>query len=274
MQQIIVDDFSLNHTLNSGQFFYFYTNNDDGYIIIHRNSIFKVKQIDNVLYYSGISKEELIYFFHLDFNLNLLIHPNIDSHSLAIITTYKGLRILRQDLWQCIIGFVCSAAANIDKIKTNVELISYYFGEKVEFDGRMYYLFPEPGALDNEALLREAKTGYRAKFLYEINKIIKNDPELLEKIRSSSKSEARALLTTLPGIGSKIADCILLFALQDYEAFPVDTWVSKIFNKYYLEEELTPKQIEKVVDYYFPKGNYRGIIQQYLFHYERNNFQK
>lgn len=264
------ENFSLEHTINSGQFFYYFKEGDS-YVIITRNQIFRVKQIKDNLYYSGVDENTIRTFFQLDFDLNALYYENIPSQLEIAVKKYWGLRIIKQDLWQTIVGFVCSAAANIEKIKTNIQLISRVFGEKVVFEGKIYYLFPELGTLIDEEKLKEAKTGYRSKYLFKINQEILKNPSLLEEIGLSEEAEALSLLQTLPGVGSKVANCIALFSLQNYECFPVDTWIAKIMNNYFLlESNLSPKQIEKKIDDFFPKGNYRGIHQQYLFHYERN----
>lgn len=269
MQTTPCEDFSLKDTMESGQFFYFYRE-ENSYIIIERDNIFKVQQIDNLLYFKGTTEEKIRDFFQLDFNLNELYHPKLDAHAHLTLTTHRGLRLINQDLWQCIVGFVCSSAANIEKIKTNCRLIAHYFGEKIEFEGKSYYLFPNPGQINDITKLQLAKTGYRAQYIYAINKIVNQNPKLLEEIKQANQHQAMELLTTLPGIGTKIANCIVLFSLKHYEAFPIDTWVKKIFEKYYIGEKTTIKQIEHHIENAFPKGTYRGYTQQYLFHYERN----
>lgn len=270
MNKIFCKDFNLEHTLNSGQFFYFIEENQS-YIIITQKNIFRVKQVDNILYYSGVDEKTIRNFFQLDFDMTCLYHSKIHPQIQLSLEKYWGLRIIKQDLWQTIVGFVCSAAANIDKIKTNIRLISEFFGEKVEFEGKIYYLFPKPGSLVDEEKLKQAKTGYRAKYLYEINNIVLQNPNILKEIEESNPQKSIELLKEFPGIGSKVADCIALFSLQNYECFPVDTWIAKIMLKYFLpQDNLSAKQIEKEIDNHFPKGKFRGIHQQYLFHYERN----
>lgn len=263
-------NFSLEHTINSGQFFYYFKEGDS-YVVISRNQIFRVMQNKDKLYFSGVDEKYIRDFFQLDFNLHDLYYQEMDKQLEIALKKFWGLRIIKQDLWQTIVGFVCSAAANIEKIKTNIQLISKAFGEEVEFEGKRYHLFPEPGTLIDEKKLKEAKTGYRSKYLFEINKIILQNPHLLREIEESTPQKSIELLKEFPGIGTKVADCIALFSLQNYECFPVDTWIAKIMIKYFLfRDNLTPKQIEKEIDNFFPKGNFRGIHQQYLFHYERN----
>lgn len=271
MNELFCKDFNLEHTLNSGQFFYF-IKEEDSYVILTQKKIFRVKQVKDVLYYSGVDEKTIRNFFQLDFDLNSLYYTTIHSQTQLALETYWGLRIIKQDLWQTIVGFVCSAAANIDKIKTNIRMISEFFGKKVDFEGKTYYLFPEPGSLVDEDKLKQAKTGYRSKYLYEINNMICKNPHLLREIEESSPQRALELLKEFPGVGTKVADCIALFSLQNYECFPVDTWIAKIMIKYFLPQDtLSPKQIEKEIENYFPKGIFRGIHQQYLFHYERNH---
>lgn len=269
MKQILTKDFSLEHTIENGQFFT-YEKNNLHYYIIHKEIIFKVKQEDNILFYDNIKQEELINFFNLNLDLKSALKQIEDKPLLLAIEKYWGLRLINQDLWQCIISFICSSASNISKIKKNLNLISKTFGQKINYDNKIFYTFPKAGKIDNLEKLKLAKTGYRAKYIYETNNIIKQNPKLLEEIKNSNYKQAKQLLMTLPGIGSKVADCICLFSLAHQEAFPIDTWIKQILEKLYLENQTkTIKQLEHFIEKQFKEN--KGLKQQYLFHYARNN---
>lgn len=267
MNKIEVKDFSLKYTIESGQFFSFYFN-QEFYWIVHKNIVFKVKQEDNFLFFSGISQEDFIDFFGLDEDLKVLTCEFDDEYLLLALEKYWGLRIIREDLWQCMIGFVCSSASNIAKIKKNMFFLSEFFGEQIEFEGKKFYTFPKPGKIDNLERIKDAKTGFRAKYIYEINEFVSNNPEFLEKIQTSNYKDAKKLLMNLPGVGSKVADCICLYGLGHKEAFPIDTWIKQVIEEIYLKKPSTIKEIEEFIQSYF-KGNL-GLAQQYLFHYIRN----
>lgn len=262
MEKLKIKDFSLEHTLDSGQFF-LYEKLEDYYLITQRNKVFKVKQEKNLLFYQGIEKKDLIHFFNLDLDLNqITIAFKDDQYILLALEKYWGLRLINQDLWQCIIGFVCSSASNIPKIKNNLRLISKYFTNN--------NTFPSPGEIDNLEKLKEAKTGYRAKYIFQINEMVKINSKMLDEIKNSNYKEAKELLMKFPGVGSKVADCICLFSLGHQEAFPIDTWVKQIIEKLYLKRKA--KNLREIEEYI--KDNFKGhkgLAQQYLFHYARLN---
>ncbi len=269
MKILNIKDFSLKHTIESGQFFTFEKYNDF-YYIIHKHIIFKIKQEDNTLFYDNIEENQLIHFFDLNLDLKKATQEFDDEHLLLALEKYWGLRLIKQDLWQCIISFVCSSASNIPKIKKNLKLISEFFGEKKQFENKIYYTFPQQGKIDNYEKLIHAKTGYRAKYIFEINKIVKQNPQILEQIKNADYKHAKKLLMQFPGIGTKVSDCICLFALEHKESFPIDTWIKQILEELYHDKQIkTIKQLEQFIEQYF-KSN-KGLKQQYLFHYARNN---
>ena len=266
MQSIVIEDFSLEYTLESGQYFLFEKLDESFYEIINRNTIFKVKQEGNKLFFEGISSDDLSYFFSLDVNLKELTADFTDKYLKEALTKYWGLRLIRQDLWQCIIGFVCSSASNIPKIKTNLRLICEEFGDS-NMNNRK--VFPKVGQINDLERLKKTKTGFRAKYIYSINEILIENPNILSEIESSEYIEAKRLLKRLPGIGDKVADCICLFALGHKEAFPIDTWVKQIIEKLYLgRESENLEEVEKYISTNF--NGFKGLKQQYLFHYIRN----
>ena len=262
MNKLKISDFSLEHTLNSGQFFLYELNEESFYEIIHSDNKFKIKQKGNTLIYEGINENDLVHFFSLDVDLNKLTSDFSDKYLLIALEKYWGLRLIRQDLWQCLIGFVCSSASNIPKIKTNLRLMIKEFSD----DGT----FPKPSQLNNLQKLKKCRTGYRAKYIYEINKMVKENPNLLEEIKKQDYKNSKELLMRFPGVASKVADCVCLFALNHKEAFPIDTWVKQIIERLYLKKETKNfKEIENFVNKYFKR--HKGIKQQYLFHYARHN---
>jgi N-glycosylase/DNA lyase len=187
-----------------------------------------------------------------------------DEYFQKAFLEFEGIRVMKCDLFQTIISFVCSAAANISKIKTNIRLISQAFGEyNAKYNT---FSFPRPENITNLELLKECSVGYRAKYILEISKYFAKYPLVLEELEKMNYIDAMEFLQSLPGIGSKIANCICLFALNHYEAFPVDTWIETILREEY-QFVGNNKQLEMLAKEYFKE--YAGYYQQYLFHYSR-----
>jgi len=275
MDKIKVQDFSLKHTIECGQFFYYiYDDKTNFYYIVNKNIVFKVKQEADYLHYYGIKKEELIYFFSLDIDIKTMTKDfSEDKYLILSLEKYFGMRLIRQDFEQCLISFVCSSASNIPKIQKNIFQLSKYFGKETGFDSKLFFTFPKIEQLDDITKIKNAKTGFRAKYILEINNIIKENPKLLEEIKIMNYKDAKESLMTLPGIGSKVADCICLFSLNHTEAFPIDTWVKQVIENLYLKREAKNlKEIEEYIEKNF-KIN-KGLKQQYLFHYARNHLKE
>jgi len=272
MNQIKIKDFSLKHTMESGQFFLYEKKDDDFYYIIQNDNIFKIKQENNTLFYKGtknINKEFITHFFSLDEDLQEQTKTFEDKILTTALEKYWGLRHIKQDLWQCMIGFVCSSRSSIPKIQNNLKLISQTFGTKIEFDGKTFHTFPTYNQINNLEKLNQCKTGYRTRFIYSIcHKLQKNDN--LIQIKQENYENSKKLLLEFLGIGEKVADCICLFALNHKESFPIDTWIHQIIKQLYLnKEETTIKEINKFIQTQFKKN--KGLAQQYLFHYARHN---
>lgn len=266
MSYIPVKDFSLKHSLECGQFFR-YKKINDFYYVHSRDILFKVKQQGSKIYYKFADNKKideknfLIDFFRLNDNLKYIEKElTNDKHLKTAFKKYKGLRLIRQNPWECAISFLCSSASNIPKIQMNIELLSKYFGKPIELDGYKSFTFPEFGKINNLEKIKKCKVGFRAEFILEANRNLKN----IDKMKNLPFGEARIELMGNKGIGKKIADCICLFSLGKDEAFPVDTWVKRAMKKLYNKDE---KEIEDFVGERFGKN--AGYAQQYLFYMTR-----
>lgn len=268
MLKITAKDFNLDYTLTCGQLFRV-SKVGDWYYIIVRDRIFKVRQSSTYLEFDGISKEFFMYYFALDEPYStILTQINKDPHINNAITRYYGLRIVRQDPWECLISFLCSSAANIPKIKLNLEMLSQFFGKKIELNKFEQYSFPNPGDLNDYEQILSAKTGFRAKYIKIANSLVNED--LLQSLGRLSYCEAKQTLRNIPGVGDKIADCILLFSLGFTEAFPIDTWMKKILQELYFKNKvISNKELSAFGVKYF--GKYAGYAQQFLYMLARNS---
>jgi N-glycosylase/DNA lyase len=273
--KIKVKNFNLKYTIESGQFFYFEKINDY-YYIIERDKIFKIKQEGDFLYTyfnKNCSINYIINFLNIkdENSYEKIIKNEKDKLLKEGMKKYYGLRIIKQDPFQCSISFICSSAANIEKIKKNVKLISKFFGEKEIFDNIEFYHFPSPEKINDLNKLIDAKTGYRAKYILEFSKKIKRFGEnYLEKLKNETHENCRITLKEFNGIGTKIADCISLFALNKKESFPIDTQIKKIMINNYMKNEKEIKKIKESEILKIAKDLFKenlGLKQQFLYLY-------
>ncbi len=185
------------------------------------------------------------------------------------VTGYAGLRLLRQDPWECLVSFICSSTSNIPRIKLNVGSVAVALGTRVG-PGDRDFQFPYPGAVAEagETRLRELGLGFRAKYLVPAAEAVAAGHLDLHALRSASYIEAREALIALAGVGEKIADCVLAFSLDKPEAFPVDRWIKRALHKWYgLPENVSNSAAADWARAQF--GEYGAIAQQYMFHRER-----
>jgi N-glycosylase/DNA lyase len=180
-----------------------------------------------------------------------------------------GLRLLRQDPWETLASFICSAAANIRKITTCVEGLAGAWGDPIAGSARSAFPPPEAIARVREADLRELGLGFRAPYLLATaREIAAGRGWSWERLRWEPIENARARLVGLPGVGPKIADCALLFGLDRLEAFPVDRWIRRA------TQELSARRRardEELADWARRLGPGRGYLQQILFHLRRTS---
>jgi N-glycosylase/DNA lyase len=260
--------FSLHHSLECGQFFRF-TKVLDTYVIQSSDRIFSIRQSGKFLFYEGIEEPFVIQFFRLDEDLDS-IYKEIDQDPVIhqAIERYRGLRMIRQDPWECLISFLCSSAKAISHIRSMIEVLCKSSGKKISWENYVGYGFPEPHCMETPLQLEPVKAGFRTKYLVKASQCI--DRSLLLSLRSLSYKEARKQLMNLPGVGKKVADCTLLYSLDYLEAFPMDTWIRKGLQKFYFRGKKTgEKAMEEFVCNHF--GPYAGYAQLYLYHFWRHH---
>jgi N-glycosylase/DNA lyase len=184
----------------------------------------------------------------------------------------QGIRILRQECWETLVSFVISQNNNIGRIKKCVNSLCEYFGEFVEeYRGKKYFAIPTAKVLASlsEKDLSVCGLGYRAKYLIDTARVIeKDDGKTLEELSKADTRLAFAYLTSLHGVGPKVANCILLFALNKRESFPIDVWVKEAMGKLYGIDKENTKAMAEYAEKNF--GEHGGIAQQYLFYYMRS----
>jgi N-glycosylase/DNA lyase len=195
-----------------------------------------------------------------------------DSNMELAVESCRGLRLLRQEPWECLASFILSSTKQIVQIQQIVELLCSRFGSPVIVPDNHppAFSFPSAGVLAalSENDLRCCKMGFRAPYLRASARMVVESEVNLTAIAELSLESARNDLMRLPGVGRKIADCVLLFAYGFPEAFPVDVWVMKALRQlYFPKRRKSPKKILEFSQTYF--GPNAGYAQQYLFHYMR-----
>ena len=204
----------------------------------------------------------LLHYLSLDedysaMNLDIISCFGEDATIKEAIKAGKGIRLLRQEPFETLISFIISQNNNIPRIKKIISALCRACGEPI---GSGQYAFPTPEAilsLGTEGLT-ELKTGFRAKYIFDAARRVKNKETDLDAISRLDTPAALCELMKIKGVGKKVASCVLLFGFGRTDTFPVDVWIKKVIDKYY-PDGLDPDSL----------GKYRGLAQQYLFYYER-----
>jgi len=267
----------LDSTINSGQVFLWEKIGNDWYGI-NGPEILKITQDPFKIV---TSQKKTTNFFRQDDNLEKILRSiRRDKIVKNAIISFPGLRLMRQDPFQCYISFICSSNASIQNIKQMLKKISEKLGTKVNFDGHEFHTFPPAEKLANTNILEllSCSLGFRAKYVKKASQKVVSGRIDFNYLKKTDYKTAKDILVKVYGIGDKIADCILLFALEKLEAFPIDRWTLRILRKYYsdvfdesISKSITKKKYEtiheKIVEHF---GPFAGYSQQFLFKMERD----
>ena len=277
--------FNLDVTLCCGQVFRWEKNGGWWYGVAGDRA-FKIRQVNAELEFANADEKFVENYFGLDDDLQK-IRGDVgkDEHVRKAFQEFWGLRIIRQDPWECLVSYICATYKSIAAIKHMLVKLSKKFGKKTFLDNHDFYTFPTPEKLakTTESDLMECGLGYRAKYVLETSKRILENNFSLESLRKMPYQQAKKELVTFPGVGLKVADCVLLFSLGKLEAFPVDVWVKRVILRHYKPHfpdafikkisshaSLSNAEYERLNEFgrtYF--GKYAGYAQEYLYHYER-----
>ena len=280
-QEYIVEDvgsFVPEHVFECGQCFRWNQDEDGTYVGVFGNNVVRVKKDGNSVFFRGVCEGNIAEVCQEYFDLNTDYDyikntlSNVDEYLKQSISYGHGIRILKQDLWETLISFIISANNNIPRIKMIIERICRKYGKKIEFENREYYTFPRPGELKNATVqdFRDLGLGFRDIRVYEtVQKVLSNKINLKELEEEQNIQDLRNKLLEIPGVGPKVADCIMLFALKKYEVFPIDVWVRRVISELYFDKnEQKPQIIQKFAKEKY--GNLAGLAQQYLFFWRRS----
>lgn len=273
-----LEEFDPRDIFTCGQAFRWYEEADGSFTFIAHGKVANAKKVGREIFLRGVDKasfDEIFYnYFDLSRDYKLVMEELARDEVMKNATEYgKGIRILNQDKFETIISFIISANNQIPRIKNAIEKISEMYGDYLgEDENRKYYSFPsaEKLSLARPEDLREfARVGFRDVRIVETAKLIKDGIVNLDEIDKMDLEDARCALQVLPGVGPKVADCILLFAFDRKESFPVDVWIKRVMEELYLKEVTPKSKIAMRGREVFGKN--AGFANQYLFYYGREN---
>lgn len=271
---IPVERFDLAATLDSGQVFHWHR---DGELFsgLVGGELLQMRQPEPELLEVSKGKEALArHYLALDHNLVRMnkTMPKGDPHLRRAFKYAPGLRIMRQPRWECLATFITSSLKQVAHIRQISLLLRERFGQQVANTDLMVY--PTPQALADAGVekLRACGLGYRAKHLYQTATLIAQGGFDLDTVAALDDDAACAKLCELPGVGPKIAQCVLLFSYERLGVFPIDVWIERVLTELYYADEketVTSGQLKQFAREHF--GPYRGYAQQWLFHHARTS---
>lgn len=272
-------DFVPEHIFENGQAFRWEKEDDNSFTVVASGKICNVSKSEGKIILTGADENEYENFWKHYFNMERDYSrlkkdfSKIDINLKRATEFGDGLRVLKQDPFEMLITFIISANNQIPRIKKSVNLIGEMLGDEIgEYKGKTYYSFPTAEKLANitKEQLESLRVGYRDQYILKTATDIANGKIDLDSVYNMDTIKAQKYLCQLMGVGPKVADCIMLFGYGKTDAFPVDTWVKKVMNEFYFDEEMTnPQKIRlKGLEIF---GKDAGLAQQYLFYYAREN---
>lgn len=278
-----VKNFELAHIFDCGQCFRWNKQKNGNYIGVAFNRVIEVckKDGDVVIYNTNLEDFQNIWLDYFDLKRDYSKIKEELSKDLLLkdaVQFGNGIRLLQQEPFEILLSFIISSNNRIPMIKRAIENISKKWGQKIEYKETVYYTFPGLDKL-NEATIEELEacsTGFRAKYIKEtLNKIYNskyvsyNKDYDLEFIKAQDDDICHEKLQNFNGVGPKVADCVMLFSMNKYSAFPVDVWVKKAMIYFYVAPDVSLKKIREFGRNKF--GINSGFAQQYLFYHAREN---
>lgn len=270
-----IKDFDPVHIFECGQCFRWNKEDDNSFTGVAFERVLNVKSEDDKIILSNTNLEDFNNIWYNYFDLErdygeMKEELSEDEILKEAVKFGSGIRILKQEPFETLISFIISANNAIPRIKSSIERLSKRYGKYIgEYNGKDYYAFPTAEALSKVDVeeLKETKIGFRAKYVSSAAKRVYNGEADLNDIKTLDTDEAREKLMEFQGVGPKVSDCILLFAMEKYDAFPIDVWVKRIMEYFYLKEDTNMKKIQRYGEEKFK--DLAGFAQQYLFYYAR-----
>lgn len=272
----ISEDFEPQHVFDCGQCFRWIRQEDGSYTGVVQEKVINVKKENDLIIFDNTNKEDFenIWFDYFDLGRDYGKIKNqlriMDEYLEKATEFGQGIRILQQDGWEMLISFIISANNRIPMIQRAINNLSEKYGKFIgEYRGKKYYAFPTPEELSKASVeeIRACQTGFRDKYIKSVvDYVSENNVDVLS-YRKLNTDECIKELVKFNGVGPKVADCITLFGMQKYDTFPVDVWVKRVMEEFYVEDNLSLPKIRKFALDKF--GDLAGFAQQYLFYYAR-----
>lgn len=272
----ISEDFNPQHVFDCGQCFRWLKEEDNSYTGVVQGKVVNVKKENDLIIFDNTNKEDFdnIWFDYFDLGRDYSEIKNelkvMDEYLEKATEFGKGIRILQQDGWEMLISFIISANNRIPMIQRAINNLSQKYGKFIgEYRGKKYYAFPTHEELSQASVedIRACQTGFRDKYIKSVVDYVKENNENVLFYRRLNTDECIKELMKFNGVGPKVADCIALFGMQKYDTFPVDVWVKRVMEEFYVEDNLSLPKIRQFALEKF--GDSAGFAQQYLFYYAR-----
>ena len=271
-----VHDFDIHHIFGCGQCFRFNLTDNNTYVGVAHGHALRISQngSDVTLYNTSAEDFSNIWYDYFDLGTDYYaIKEALSSDSVMreACSFGGGIRILRQPLWETVVSFIISASNNIPRIKGIIERLCENFGDKIIYEGNIFYSFPSPSVLAELSLddLSVIRAGFRDKYILNAAGKFSDGTLSDTYMRSLSVSDAKKALMSINGVGNKVSECILLFGLSHTESFPVDVWIKRIIEHCYFGSEQSIDTVSRFANEKF--GSLGGYAQQYLFYWAREN---
>lgn len=276
LQSFCASRFSLEKTLNSGQVFH-WVPCKDGFAGTIAEDVVYLEQNGETLSFVGTDKRSVVSYLALDHPLDEILKSFPDDAAMKLAVDYSlGIRIIRQPPWECLATFLTSAMKQVHQIRAMSHAIRHRFGRRLQCGDLCAYSYPSAetlAAVQPEELI-QCKLGFRARNLLSTARMVAGREIDLEALRKWPTEEARQALVQLPGVGEKIANCVLLFAYERLDAIPIDVWIARVLSEAYFKGrgKIPMPEMKIFAANYF--GAYAGYAQQYLFHHWRLTHRK
>lgn len=276
---VIVDkikDFNPVHTFECGQCFRWLRQEDGSYTGVVKGKVLNVSVVEGALILRNTNLEEFrnIWFDYFDLGSDYgeIKEAVMKDDNMKKATAFGwGIRLLKQDIWETLISFIISANNRIPRIMKTVGVIAQEYGDELELDKERFYSFPDIKKLAQSTIeeLEVCKGGFRCKYILNSSHLVSTGQVKLYQIPQMDTNGAREELMKFPGVGPKVADCVLLYSGTKYDVFPTDVWVKRVMEELYFKREASFAEIQGFAGKYF--GGLAGFAQQYLFYYAREN---
>jgi N-glycosylase/DNA lyase len=276
LQSLSTPRFSLEKTLNSGQVFH-WVRCKGGFAGTIAEDVVYFEQNGETLSFVGTEESSVVRYLGLDHPLDEILNSFPDDAAMKLAAEYSvGIRIVRQPPWECLATFLTSAVKQVHQIRAMSLAIRHRFGRRLQCGDLCAYSYPGPEILatvGSEQLI-ECKLGFRARNLLSTARMVAGGEIDLEAIRKLPTQEARRALVRLPGVGEKIANCVLLFAYERLDTIPIDVWIARVLSEAYFKGRGKIPMPEMKIFAANHFGAYAGYAQQYLFHHWRLTYRK